>query len=248
MEVVSEQGYRQDGRKPDELRQIKCKLGIYKQADGSAYLEQGYTKVLAAVYGPHEISKNRSRAPTDRVLVNCQYSTATFSTAERKLRPRGDRKSQEFTQLLQKTFEAVMMTSLYPHSQIDIFCEVLQSDGGNLSACINAANLALIDAGVPLKDYVVSCTCSCFNDVPVIDVNHLEETSSSGVKVTLAILPRAEEEEIVLLELNSRLHVDQLEKVINGGIKGCKETYKILNAAVRNHATNVAACLGSGNE
>lgn len=35
---------------------IRCSLGIFAQADGSAYLEQGNTKVLAAVYGPHEVN------------------------------------------------------------------------------------------------------------------------------------------------------------------------------------------------
>jgi len=243
MEVVSEQGYRQDGRKSHELRRIACKLGVYSQADGSAYVEQGYTKVLAAVYGPHEITRNRNRAPSDRVVINCQYSTATFSTAERKQRPRGDRKSLEFTQLLQKTFDAVVMTNMYPHSQIDIYCEIIQSDGGNLSACINAANLALIDAGVPLKGFVASCTCSCFNDVPVVDVNHMEESSSNGVKFTLAILPKSEE--IVLMELNSRLHGDLLDKVINAAVQGCKDTYAVLNKAVQNHITDVSASLSS---
>jgi exosome complex component RRP41 len=60
----------------------------------------------------------------DKVVVNCQYSQAMFSTGERKRRPRGDRKSQEMTMHLQQTFEAAIMTSLYPRSQIDIFVEV----------------------------------------------------------------------------------------------------------------------------
>jgi ribonuclease PH len=38
--------------------------------------------------------------------------------------------------------------------------EVLQADGGNYCACVNAATLALIDAGIPLKDYVTACTAS----------------------------------------------------------------------------------------
>ena len=78
-ELLSDQGLRIDGRKPNELRRcdiyslrdyselhnflrhftvlfrIRCSLGIFAQADGSAYLEQGNTKVLAAVYGPHEV-------------------------------------------------------------------------------------------------------------------------------------------------------------------------------------------------
>lgn len=55
-ELLSSQGLRLDGRRPNELRRIRCKLGVFTQPDGSAYLEQGNTKVLAAVYGPHQVS------------------------------------------------------------------------------------------------------------------------------------------------------------------------------------------------
>jgi len=57
LQLLSEYGLRVDGRRPNELRQIRCKLGVFNQPDGSAYLEQGNTKVLAAVYGPHEVKK-----------------------------------------------------------------------------------------------------------------------------------------------------------------------------------------------
>jgi len=45
LELISDQGYRIDGRKPHELRRIRCRLGVFTQADGSAYIEQGNTKV-----------------------------------------------------------------------------------------------------------------------------------------------------------------------------------------------------------
>ena len=48
-------GLRVDGRRPPELRKLQCKLGVFQQADGSAFLEQGNTKVLATVYGPHDV-------------------------------------------------------------------------------------------------------------------------------------------------------------------------------------------------
>lgn len=54
-DLISEQGLRLDGRRANELRRIRCKLGVFSQPDGSAYLEQGNTKVLAAVYGPHQV-------------------------------------------------------------------------------------------------------------------------------------------------------------------------------------------------
>lgn len=71
-----------------------------------------------------QIRGSRSKLLQDKVLVNCQYSMATFSTSERKRRPRGDRKSQEMTMHLQQTFNAAILTSLHPRSQIDIFVEV----------------------------------------------------------------------------------------------------------------------------
>ena len=48
-------GLRVDGRRKSELRRIQCKLGNIQQADGSAFLEHGNTKVLATVYGPHDV-------------------------------------------------------------------------------------------------------------------------------------------------------------------------------------------------
>jgi len=71
-----------------------------------------------------QIRGSKSRVLHDRVLVNCQYSMAVFSTAERKRRPRGDRRSVEMTEHLEQTFSAAILTKLYPRSQIDIYVEV----------------------------------------------------------------------------------------------------------------------------
>lgn len=123
LEILSPEGLRLDGRRAHELRKIVCKVGVFSQADGSAYIEMGNTKALATVYGPHEPS-NKSKALHDRVLLNCQFGMATFSTGERKRKPRGDRKSTELSMIIRRTFEAAILTELYPRSQIDIFVQV----------------------------------------------------------------------------------------------------------------------------
>ena len=149
-------------------------------------------QVLAAVYGPHDMGRGDTRGLRplhDRVVVNCQYSMAVFSTGERKRRPRGDRKSQEMSQHLKQTFEATIKVELYPRSQIDIFVEVLQADGGNYCACVNAATLALIDAGIPLVDYVSACTASLVQETPLVDVSSLESTTG-GPELTVAAHPK----------------------------------------------------------
>lgn len=71
-----------------------------------------------------QVTGSRSKIEHDKVLINCQYSMATFSTGERRSRSKGDRKSQEMQLHLKKTFEAAILTQLYPRSQIDIYVQV----------------------------------------------------------------------------------------------------------------------------
>lgn len=232
--MLSSQGLRLDGRRPHELRRIQCKLGVFTQPDGSAYLEQGNTKVLAAVYGPHQASKAKSLP--DSVVVNCQYSMATFSTGERKNRQRGDRKSQEMSMQLRQALMAAIKTELYPRSQIDIYVEVLQADGGAYCAGVNAATLALIDAGIPIKAYMIACTASMAwkggEPEPLVDVSHVEE-AAGGVVLTVASLPSTGS--IGLIEMSHRLHMDYFDMVLSRAMQGCKDIEAILDKAVRDH-------------
>jgi exosome complex component RRP41 len=124
-------GLRIDGRRANELRHVTCQLNVLYKADGSAQLEMGNTKVLCAVYGPRE-ARYYSKMFPDRTLLNCEYSMALFSTYERRKRSKGDRKSHEMSILIQQALENVVLTTLYPRSQIDIYIQVLQADGGRL--------------------------------------------------------------------------------------------------------------------
>ncbi|XP_059056312.1 exosome complex component RRP41 [Achroia grisella] len=230
-DLLSSQGLRLDGRRPNELRRIRCKLGVFTQPDGSAYLEQGNTKVLAAVYGPHQASK--SKLSTEGVVVNCQYSMATFSTGERKNRPRGDRKSQEMSMHLRQALTAAIKTELYPRSQIDIYVEVLQADGGAYCACVNAATLALTEAGIPLRAYVCASSASMATaPEPLLDVGHVEE-AAGGLVLTVAAMPTTGK--IALLEMSHRLHMDYFDIVLSRAMQGCRDIEIILDRAVRDH-------------
>jgi exosome complex component RRP41 len=54
---------------------------------------------------------------------------------------------------LSSTFSPIIFTTLYPHSTITISLHILSQDGSLLASLINASTLALIDAGIPMKDY-----------------------------------------------------------------------------------------------
>jgi len=231
-ELLTDGLRRVDGRLPADIRPLSARLAVYAHADGSAFVQMGGTRVLCAVYGPHEC-RHRSRQLDDRAHINCQYSMATFSTQMRKDRPRGDRKSIEFRAHLQKTFESVILTDQYPRSQIDIFCEIIEGDGGHLAACINAGALALATAGIALKDLVSACACALVprpaggasdgggaQTVCLADVCHSEEGAGSGqALLTMACLPRTRQ--IVLAELEHRVHVDQLSSLLDDTQRVC---------------------------
>ena len=83
MDLLSDQGFRIDGRRVDELRRISCSLGLFEQADGSAYIEQGNTKVLATIYGPHEVcsSKNKIQFSISQLKI-CMTSAPVRQSLE----------------------------------------------------------------------------------------------------------------------------------------------------------------------
>ncbi|CAG0905111.1 unnamed protein product [Darwinula stevensoni] len=119
--------------------------------------------------------------------------------------------------------------------------QVLQADGGVASAAINAATLALIDAGVPMKDYVCACSAAMVDDFPFLDLSHLEEVVV-GSMVTFACLPRSKQ--IVLSEMSGRLHLDYLDKVMDAALKGCEDVFHIMDSIVRSQVAHMAAAMG----
>lgn len=99
LELVSLDGLRIDGRRAGEVRKISCSLGVLASADGSAYFEQGNTKVLAAVYGPRE-GKGGGRG--EEMALACEYSVCTFAGGVRRRTRKGDRASTEAAMAIRK--------------------------------------------------------------------------------------------------------------------------------------------------
>ncbi len=157
--AVSPEGLRVDGRRELELRTVSCRVGG-GPGDGNAHVRQGNTHVVATVYGPRELSKKSASVllqSAERAVLSCEYTMAPFSTIDRKTPLKRDRRAIEIGMLLKRTFESVVQLERFPHSQIDVYVTVLAADGGTRCAAINAVTLALVDAGIPMKDLVVAC-------------------------------------------------------------------------------------------
>jgi exosome complex component RRP41 len=145
-EFVSD-GLRRDGRRPHELRRVAATIGVLAGADGSAVFQMGNTQVLASVFGPREVEL-RSQLRHDRAIIKCEYAMAAFSTGGGRRRGKIDRRSAELSAAIRAALEQTVALEEYARSQIDVCVQVLQADGGTRCAAVNAAVLALADAGL----------------------------------------------------------------------------------------------------
>ncbi len=235
LKLIDKKGIRLDGRRFNELRPIKIEAGVLKKADGSAYLEWGNNKVLAAVYGPREAHPRHLQDPA-KALVQCRYNMAPFSVTERK-RPGPDRRSVEISKVISEAFASVVFVEQFPRTSVDIFIEVLQADAGTRCAGLTAASVALADAGIPMRDLVTSCASGKIGGVVALDLNK-DEDNFGEADCPMAIVPRTGE--IVLLQMDGHLTVDEFEKAMDLSIGATTKIYELQRDALRRRYSAMA--------
>ena len=226
--LIDENDVRIDGRKLNELRPVKIEVGVLGNADGSAYIEQGKNKILAAVYGPKEVHPRHLALP-DRALLRCRYHMAPFSVEERKS-PAPSRREVELSKVIREALEPSVFVEYYPRTSVDIFIEVLQADGGTRCAGITVASLALADAGIPMRDLVVACAAGKVEGCLVLDLNDLEDKGGAA-DIPLALMPNLNA--ITLLQMDGGLTTDEFEKGVNLAIDGCRNLYTLQKEALK---------------
>ncbi len=225
--LIDANGKRTDGRGIDELREVKITVGTVKNADGSAFIEFGKNKILAAVYGPREVHP-KHMAQSDRCVLRCRYHMSPFSTDTRKS-PAPSRREIEISKVMREALEPAVMLEDYPRAAIDVFVEVLQSDGGSRCAGITAAAVALADAGINMRDLVAACAAGKVDEKIVLDINDTED-KEGGADMPVAYMPRLEQ--VTLLQLDGNLSPDQFGECIDKAIGGCKMIYEIQKQAL----------------
>jgi len=234
IKLISENGLRVDGRRPDELRPIKLEVGVLEKADGSAYVEYGRTKIMAAVFGPREIHP-RHLAISEKAVIRCRYHMAPFSTEQRKS-PAPSRREVELSKVIREALEPAVFTEYYPRTSIDIFIEVLQSDGGTRCAGITAASLALADAGIPMKDLVASVAVGKVDGVVVVDLCDVEDKYGEA-DMPVALMPKFGE--ITLLQMDGNLSQSEFEQALQLAVESCQTIYGKQREALLNRFVQV---------
>lgn len=226
-------GIRLDGRKPEDVREIEIEMGVIPNADGSAKVTFGKTIVVAAVYGPRELHP-KHQVINDRARVRARYDMMSFSVEDRK-RPGPGRRETEISKVLSEALTRVVMTEKYPMTAIDVFVTVFQADASTRVAGLNAASLALADAGIPMRDLVVSLSFGKSYDEKgkghmVVDLEKEEDNWGQG-DIAYAVAPALGE--VLLFQMDGDVTPEELKIGKKMADKAVLKIYEMQKAALK---------------
>ncbi len=219
-------GKRIDGRSSGDLRPIKIESNVIKNASGSAYIEWGKNKILAAVYGPREALPKHTADP-EKAVIKCRYSMAPFSSLEEHGRSGPNRRAIEISKVTKEVFENVVVLQDFPGSEINIYIEVLQSDGGTRAAGITAAAVALASSGIPMTDLPYAVSAGKVGDEVILDLDKLEDNYSDA-DMPMAIAPI--QNKILLLQMDGTMSSADIKKAVSMILESGK-TISVLQVA-----------------
>lgn len=182
---------RVDGRAAGEMRKVTIERGWSSQAEGSALISFGNTRVLCtASFTP---GVPRWLAGKGTGWVTAEYSMLPRSTNERmqreSVRGKIGGRTHEISRLIGRSLRAIIDTKQLGENTIVIDCDVLQADGGTRTASITGAYVALADAiewaranghvaknAKPLSDSVAAVSVGIVDGVPLSDLAYVEDS------------------------------------------------------------------------
>ena len=228
-EALIVKGKRLDGRALDEFRPIKTEVGVVQQAQGSAVFDFGETHALSAVYGPRPMHPKGLQEPT-RAILRCKYFMAPFATWERS-RPGISRRSTEISKVITDALSQVVFLDDFPKTVIDVFMEILQADASTRCAGLNAASIALAEAGIPMKDLISCTSVGKVDGKLVLDVGGAEDNFG---EVDMAVATVGGSDRFVLLQTDGIITKEEFAELLEMGQNGCTEIYKKQKAVLKN--------------
>ena len=228
-------GKRIDGRKPTDLRPLTIHRGYLKNAEGSAMIEMGGTRVLCA-------ATIEDRVPpflrnTGRGWVTAEYSMLPRSSHERITREvnRGHvgGRTHEIQRLIGRSLRAITRMEALGERQILIDCDVIEADGGTRTASITGAFVALVDAlrwlrsrvqlpGDPLKDFVAAVSVGIVGQVPMLDLCY-QEDSKAEVDMNLIMTGSGQLVELQGTAEGAPFSEDELDQMMSLGKAGIRK-------------------------
>lgn len=155
-QMVTKDRIRIDGREMNTVRPISCEVGLLPRAHGSALFTRGETQAL--------VTTTLGTASDDQRMDNIQgmafkkfmlhYNFPPFCVGETSMRLFPGRREIGHGMLAERSASKIMPEfDDFPYT-LRLVSEVLESNGSSSMASVCGASMALMDAGVPVKDAV----------------------------------------------------------------------------------------------
>lgn len=186
-------GDRVDGRTPDQLREVRITRGWQDQAEGSALIEFGRTRVLCTASFTEGVPRWKKGSGSG--WVTAEYAMLPRATNTRSPRESVKGKiggrTHEISRLIGRSLRAVIDLDALGENTIQLDCDVLQADGGTRTAAITGAYVALADAvswakqhtDLPAATEVLTDTVSAISvgiveGRPLLDLEYREDVTA----------------------------------------------------------------------
>ncbi|MFH1108619.1 MAG: polyribonucleotide nucleotidyltransferase [Planctomycetota bacterium] len=173
---VLRNGKRSDGRGPRDIRPIVCEVGVLPRVHGSALFQRGETQSLCVTTlgtgRDEQIVDGLTEEYSKKFMLH--YNFPPLCTGEVKRIGFTSRREIGHGNLAEKALQAVLPTAeKFPYT-IRLVSEILESNGSSSMASVCAGCLALMDAGIPIKQPVAGISVGMFEKGPkrqlVVDI------------------------------------------------------------------------------
>ena len=244
---------RSGGRSVSEQRPVKIIPGYVPDAEGSALIETGNTRVMCAATVELRVPPGRRGKGTG--WVTAEYSMLPRSTTERVRRERGTigGRTQEIQRLIGRALRAITDLPALGEISILLDCDVLRADGGTRTASITGAYVALhlalaglIEAGklkaIPLKDQIAAISVGIVDGDAVLDLDYNED-SAADVDMNVVMTGGGEFVELQGTGEEATFDRNQLEQMLELADSGIKNLLAAQRAAIGSYSWHNAQFL-----
>ena len=181
---------RTDNRAPDELRAVKITPGFLANAEGSALIEMGNTRVICAASVEDKLPPHLRNQRTEG-WVTAEYGMLPRSTHTRTAREIGrggpSGRTHEIQRLIGRSLRAISDRTVLGERTITLDCDVLQADGGTRTAAITGAYVAFAIAcrrllaekkikRSPITSEVAAVSVGIVDGTPLLDLKYDEDS------------------------------------------------------------------------
>ena len=188
--MARKENVRADGRRFDQMRQVKIRPRYTTSPHGCALISVGATKVLCTAMVEDGVPPFLRES--GHGWVTAEYAMLPGSTARRKPRnglARVDSRGVEIRRLIGRALRAAVDLRALPPCTVWLDCDVLQADGGTRTASVTGAYVALAEAlrwmkrqkmlsDIPLRSMVAGVSVGMLDGRPALDLSYAEDSQA----------------------------------------------------------------------